>query len=169
MLNCVCFSGKYISHDLQVQLITVSLIFWSGGTLAEPSPRKSSSGRSYGGGSSVGRGSSASSSSGSTLMKVSADTVCTLVKQTSRNGNKNCFEEQECGQKCSTVNEQQCRTVNEQKCSTVNEQQCSIVNKQQCSTVNEQKCSTVNEQKCSTGIQSTNILILKNNILCLFQ
>merc|ERR1711892_700325 len=104
---------------LQLQCVTVSLLLWIVCTLAKPSPRKSSSGRSYGGSS----GGSGSSSSGSGLMKVSPDTVCTLVKQTSRNGNSNCFDEQECGQKCSTVNEQQCNTVNEQKCSTVNEQQ----------------------------------------------
>merc|ERR1712106_408580 len=136
---------------LQLQCVTVSLLLRVVCTLAEPSPRKSSSGRSYGG-SSGGRGSSSSgsSSSGSGLMKVSPDTVCTLVKQTSRNGNSNCFDEQECGQKCSTVNEQKCSTVNEQQCSTVNKQQCSTVNEQKCSTVNEQKCSTVNEQKCST-------------------
>ena len=150
-LNIYCF---------QAQFITVSLSLWVVCTLAEPSPgRGSSSGRSYGG-SSGGRGSSASSSSGSGLMKVSPDTVCTLVKQTSRNGNQNCFDEQECGQKCSTVNEQQCNTVNEQKCSTVNEQQCSTVNKQQCSTVNEQKCSTVNEQKCSTGKENIQTYIV---------
>ena len=75
-------------------------------------------------------------------MKVTPDTECTLVKQTSRQGNDHCFRwgknplqkkvlkniyrsEQECDQQCQTVQERQCSTVNMQICSTRNEQQCS--------------------------------------------
>merc|ERR1719427_1987522 len=111
-----------------------------------PSPafaRKSrSSQRSYGGG---GGGIDTGLQVGG-VMKVSPDTQCTLVKQTSRQGNDHCFSEQECSQQCRTVQEQSCRTVSDRQCTTVNEQQCSTVNMQMCSTTNEQQCSTVNTQ-----------------------
>merc|ERR1712106_735469 len=118
------------SMKLQVILSVITAVFMSveGGSSnsrSRSSRGGTSSARSYGG------GSSASSSSG--LRKVGPDTVCTLEKK-SRQGN-DCFSEQECEQKCSTVNEQQCNTVNKQQCSTVNEQKCSTVQDRQCSTV----------------------------------
>merc|ERR1712106_1007795 len=45
------------------------------------------------------------SRSGST---VSSGTQCTLVKETSGQGGDHCFDELECSQQCTTVNEQQC-------------------------------------------------------------
>ena len=72
------------------------------------------------------------------VMKVTPDTQCTLVKQTSRQGNDHCFRyiyreknlpfkrsfdedtfsEQECSQQCRTVQEQSCRTVSDRQCTT---------------------------------------------------
>jgi len=94
------------------------------------------------------------------VMKVTPDTQCTLVKQTSRQGNDHCFSEQECSQQCRTVQEQSCRTVSDRQCTTVNERQCATVNMQQCSTVNMQMCSTVSEQQCSTGELSNLVFYL---------
>merc|ERR1719341_317186 len=112
-----------------------------------PSPafaRKSrSSQRSYGGGGGGGIGTGLQVGG---VMKVSPDTQCTLVKQTSRQGNSHCFSEQECSQQCRTVQEQSCRTVSDRQCTTVNERQCTTVNMRQGSTVNMQMCSTVNDQ-----------------------
>ena len=75
---------------------------------------------------------------------------CQLVRSSSPGAD--CFSEPECGEKCSTVQEQQCSTVQQQQCSTVNQQKCSTEYKQQCSTTQEQKCQTVNEQKCDKGM-----------------
>merc|ERR1712142_152702 len=92
--------------------------------------RQSRSYNSKGGGGGRGRG-GGGRGGGS---KIAVGTQCTLVKQQGNRGSgANCFNEQECGQQCSTVNEQQCSTVSEQQCSTVNEQQCSTVNEVVCS------------------------------------
>merc|ERR1712013_717358 len=109
--------------------------------------------RSYGGGGRKGGGSRGGGSRGGGSRggggrgggnKISAGTQCTLVKQQgSRGGGSNCFNEQECGQQCSTVSEQQCSTVSEQQCRNVPSQECSTVNEQQCRGVNEQQCRGV--------------------------
>ena len=43
--------------------------------------------------------------------KIAVGTQCRLVKQTGGGGGGRCFQEQECGQVCSTVSQTQCSTV----------------------------------------------------------
>ena len=43
--------------------------------------------------------------------KIAVGTQCRLVKQTGGGGGGRCFQEQECGQVCSTVSQTQCFTV----------------------------------------------------------
>ena len=56
--------------------------------------------------------------------KIAVGTQCRLVKQTGGGGGGRCFQEQECGQVCSTVSQTQCSTVSEPHCSTVTVPHC---------------------------------------------
>ena len=57
--------------------------------------------------------------------KIAVGTQCRLVKQTGGGGGGGkCFQEEECGQVCSTVSQTLCSTVSESQCSTVSVPQC---------------------------------------------
>ena len=59
--------------------------------------------------------------------KIAVGTQCRLVKQTGGGGGGGggkCFQEEECGQVCSSVSQTQCSTVSVSQCNTVSVPQC---------------------------------------------
>ena len=71
-----------------------------------------------------GRGGRGWSGGGGGGNKIAVGTQCRLVKQSGGGGGGQCFQEEECGQVCSTVSQTQCSTVSESQCSTVSVPQC---------------------------------------------
>ena len=96
--------------------------------------------------------------------KISVGTKCRLEKRPgSGGGGGQCFQEQECGQVCSTVTQTECSTVTERQCDTINVPQCRsdlsavlfvIIKVVLSSTVTEQQCVSVPREECSVVTQA---------------
>ena len=108
-----------------MRLILISLLFSLSCLPAQPGPSHGSRLSRRWGGRRRGRGWSTGGGGGGVGgNKIAVGTQCRLVKQSGGGGGGNCFQEQECGQVCSTVSQTQCSTVSESQCSTVSVPQC---------------------------------------------